>query len=1462
MSNAFTVEQSGFRWREDDASEGGPGTWVAARDIGITVGDEAGTDKGFGVILRLRQLYTETGGDMGANNQSCQIQYQVGAAGWNDINATSSVAQSIASNLADGSDTTQILGAGTLTTPNALQDDVDGLAGGASFDPAASDEWEPESSFQIIGADVNDGEVITFRCLTGGNAPDDPAVVATLTVDKAAAAQNITPTALAIVVAFPSAVTVTPHPSPAGRAVAVAFGTPTLKLTMQGANTLAVTLVNLGFTAHWPMGEVSGDAIDAIGPNDGTVTLGSGARDVAALNKDGDGAITFDNANTRIEMPAAAAIDDVFGGGGTYFAMWVADSAGEAAFGMLFSKSDGATSNELTIRELSGSSYKMGHTVEHTGGLNGWRTSDEPFTLGVVSMMAIVLDWDDGTNNPTWLTWNGEQIVERTIGNGLLERMASNTGTPLSDAVSSLMIGNRHALDQNWDGEIDEVASAKGVSITAADFNVIVQSALSGPAATLVIPVAFGTPTLNLTQDITPTALAIAVAFGIPAVDTVEGDQTINMGVGPAITVDTTITPALELTIVMPDPSIAVAVAFGTPTANLTQSITPTALAVVVDVTAVSGITNHPSPIGLAVPVAFGVPSLELTVNNTNTLAKRLFALGATSHWPMGEASGDVLDAIQSNDGTITLGVGVRNAAALNAGGDGSIEFDALDTLIVVSDETAIQNNWDGGGYLFFMFDADSDGESSLGQIYNKTALTVLDIRDESGGNIRFRFSVKWTTGAHRWESAVDIPINTTIIAVIVYDADDVNNDPTIYLHNGTSQSTLTVGSGLTQVNTGSGARTTDVGADLNIGGNPASDRIFDGHIDEIAAGNGATLTSGEATELINIAKDGATEGLIIPVAFGIPTLVWSASPTPLAVTVAFGTPAVSVVETDQTINMGAGRAVTVDVTPTPALELTVNPTALAVTVDTSATPALLPTVEPSALTIVVDVTAIPMLELTITPTALVVVVAFGTPTANATQDITPTALAVIVAFPSVITLELTVNSSALALAVAFSEPALKLTVTPTALVVTVAFGTPIANATQDITSTALVVTVAFSAAVTLELTVNPTALTITVVFGAPNITAHPVPTALAVAVAFTVPALELTITPTALAITVAFAVTVALSIVQSINLGAGLVITVAFTTPDALHQTTTPIALAVTVAFGTPAANATQDITPTALAITVAFGTPTSGLITTPTALVLVVAFATPSLELTITPSALVIVAVFGTPTASATQDITPTVLVITVAFATAVTLGLTIAPSGLAVTVAFGTPTANLVQSITPTVLAVAVAFGVPVLTLTIIPTALAVTIAFGVPGVSAVADLEITPTGLAIVVAFGTPTAGVVQDITPTGLIIAVAFGTPVVSVVLAITSTGLVVTVAFAVPVHVLPTQTGNATMTEVHATSTGSATMSEVGQGSATMSEVHATSTGAATLSEVSQGSGTMSEVHETSTGSATMSERK
>jgi len=151
----LTYEQTSFRAKNDNGGESST-DWIAALNADFS----QATDTNF----RIRFLVQETE-DLADANVQFQLQYNHEAGGWNDVNGSSSVVRSFAGDLTDGGDTTQQLGSGTFVTPNACQDEANGLVGGASLDftTTPSQEVEAEFCIQIRSADTSGGDEIQLR---------------------------------------------------------------------------------------------------------------------------------------------------------------------------------------------------------------------------------------------------------------------------------------------------------------------------------------------------------------------------------------------------------------------------------------------------------------------------------------------------------------------------------------------------------------------------------------------------------------------------------------------------------------------------------------------------------------------------------------------------------------------------------------------------------------------------------------------------------------------------------------------------------------------------------------------------------------------------------------------------------------------------------------------------------------------------------------------------------------------------------------------------------------------------------------------------------------------------------------------------------------------------------------------------------------------------------------------------
>ncbi len=484
-----------------------------------------------------------------------------------------------------------------------------------------------------------------------------------------------------------------------------------------GIDTISEAILALaGVSGYWSLGEASGNALDSKNSNNGTVTLGAGVRDDAPLDDSGDGSINFDGADTKVQIADDAAIQNIWDGGGSLFAVINANSDGETNLARIADKS----SWHFRVASEAAGKIRLQFICLFTGLDGRWET-DRDFDITKTYVVGVSYDSDAMDNNPIIYVVDLATglLTVYTVGGGNLTEFSTPTGTRDTDVGSDLIIGNEVGQTRTFDGRLDEVAIFT-TSFSQAEF-----------------------VTLAAIVETFPGETARYVA-GQPVVITDGGGDL------------------------------------------------PTAI-------------------------------LALT--------------GVAAYWRLGEPSGNALDSKNSNDGVVTIGAGARDAASIEADGDGSIEFDGVDTKIQVSDDATIQNIWDGGGGAFAIINAVSDGENNAGRILDKAQWTFY-ILEEAAGKYRLGYVVGRSGLNGWWKTDVDLDINKSYVVGVTYDADSVSNDPTIFVVD-IATGTLTVytiGAGnLTEVFTPNGVRSTDVGDDLVIGNETGQTRTFDGRIDELA---------------------------------------------------------------------------------------------------------------------------------------------------------------------------------------------------------------------------------------------------------------------------------------------------------------------------------------------------------------------------------------------------------------------------------------------------------------------------------------------------------------------------------------------------------------------------------------------------------------------------------------------------
>lgn len=158
-----------------------------------------------------------------------------------------------------------------------------------------------------------------------------------------------------------------------------------------------------------------------------------------------------------------------------------------------------------------------------------------------------------------------------------------------------------------------------------------------------------------------------------------------------------------------------------------------------------------------------------------------------------------------------------------------SRDFSGTSQFLQISDNSVLQDIFDGGGSVAAWINQDGIGETA-GRICNKSSGTssalsgggwAFHLRNNSG-NQRVQFAQRWTNTS-TWYTNNNLSNGDWKHVCVTYDDTSSGNNPIIYV-DGVSQT-------LTESISPSGTATSDVGDDLYIGDDQNSARAFDGQI-------------------------------------------------------------------------------------------------------------------------------------------------------------------------------------------------------------------------------------------------------------------------------------------------------------------------------------------------------------------------------------------------------------------------------------------------------------------------------------------------------------------------------------------------------------------------------------------------------------------------------------------------------
>ncbi len=171
---------------------------------------------------------------------------------------------------------------------------------------------------------------------------------------------------------------------------------------------------------------------------------------------------SFDGVNDAISLGSDSEIDDLFTGGGTLSAWIRPEGWGENNYGRIASKASStftlSTLGDGWNFQVNGNDGSLLFEYGFSSSVGEWRTAAGSISLHQWQHVAVVYDSSSAANNPRIFIDGVEVSVTRS---------GSPSGTPTSDAVLPLRIGNQALTDdRTFDGLIDEFR-AFSTSLTA-----------------------------------------------------------------------------------------------------------------------------------------------------------------------------------------------------------------------------------------------------------------------------------------------------------------------------------------------------------------------------------------------------------------------------------------------------------------------------------------------------------------------------------------------------------------------------------------------------------------------------------------------------------------------------------------------------------------------------------------------------------------------------------------------------------------------------------------------------------------------------------------------------------------------------------------------------------------------------------------------------------------------------------
>ena len=184
--------------------------------------------------------------------------------------------------------------------------------------------------------------------------------------------------------------------------------------------------------------------------------------------------------------------------------------------------------------------------------------------------------------------------------------------------------------------------------------------------------------------------------------------------------------------------------------------------------------------------------------------------------------------------------------------GSHAARLDGADDYLNVGSPADLDDIFDGGGTIGLWMNPTNYGETNTGRIFSKSDVSndfgYNFLLNSGGGEERLQFrydfdgvaNAVWVTDNNSFPAAL---LGTDSLILVSYDNSNVANDPVIRLNN----SSLNINESVAPV----GTRVSDATKDLNFGIRAATDKEYEGDMDEIMVFN-KMLSDAEASFLWN----------------------------------------------------------------------------------------------------------------------------------------------------------------------------------------------------------------------------------------------------------------------------------------------------------------------------------------------------------------------------------------------------------------------------------------------------------------------------------------------------------------------------------------------------------------------------------------------------------------------------------